>query len=122
MNWNDVVDFEQTRKKDPTIRGKVVGMSFLPQYPDNLYDLFDYGMGQRTATIKRNPQNQYDENACEVWIDHFFVGHLPRDLAAEVAPKLDAGENYTMEVSLLVTPGKESNPGLAFQLLFDEAE
>lgn len=124
MNWDEVIDFHEIQKNDSIIREKVVGMSFLPGYPSNLYLLFDGSpLGRsKTATLKRNPENKYDENACEVFIGAFMVGHLPRNLAAEVAPKLDAGENYTMTVSLLVTPGKEGNPGLAFQLLFEEGD
>lgn len=119
MNWNDVQDFQEVRKNDLTIRGKIVGLSFIPGYPNNLYTLFNGG-GSRPTTLKRNPENQYDSNATEIHVDSTMVGHLPRDLAAEIAPKLDAGGIYTMTTSLLVTPGKEGNPGLAFQLLFKE--
>lgn len=40
----------------------------------------------------RNPGNRYDPNACEVWWRNaYLLGHLPRSLARDVAPLMDAG-------------------------------
>lgn len=42
--------------------------------------------------LTRRPDNRADRNAVEVWLrNEHMLGHLPRDLAAQVAPHLDRG-------------------------------
>lgn len=46
------------------------------------------------VTIMRRPDNPADGNACEVWWRNAcHLGHLPRSVAAAVAPRLDARES-----------------------------
>ena len=64
----------------------------------------------------RNPSNEHDTNAVEVHQPSVggMLGHLPRDMAARVAPWLDAGNDLRVGVaSVLVMPGQEDNPGVA---------
>lgn len=43
--------------------------------------------------IVREPENPHDCHACRVeWRNRFMLGHLPREVASVVAPRLDAGE------------------------------
>ena len=43
-----------------------------------------------TAVLVREPGNRYDPNAVAVHIDGQCIGHLAREDAAELAPRLDA--------------------------------
>ncbi len=64
----------------------------------------------------RNPDNPHDTNAVEVHQPSIggMLGHLPRDIAARVAPWLDAGHKLRVGVaSVLVMPGSEDNPGVS---------
>lgn len=102
----------------------VVGVTFCPAYPENLYALNDVMSeeGQRderpTVVLRRNPDNPYDANAVEVHVpalggDNSMVGHLPRDLAARLAPELDAGAIWQGWVTfVLISPENEERPGL----------
>lgn len=117
MNWSDLLTLMDLKEKDPTVRGKVVGVSFVQGYPSNLYDLFSE-KSSIPATLFHDSANEYDENACKVFVEDEFVGHLSRELAAEIAPKLDAEEPYSMVVSLLVNPDNPQYPGLTFMLVF----
>lgn len=42
----------------------------------------------------RNPGNEYDTNAIEIWFKNgqHMLGHVPARLAAELAPQMDAGK------------------------------
>lgn len=117
MDWNEAALI----KNDPgTYRGTVVGVSFVPGYPQNLQALkktVDVN-GPLGAVIKRAPENQYDSNACEVWVDgQIFIGHLSRDLAAEIAPKLDSGSVAAMWItSIGYANNDQSKPGAGFYL------
>ena len=52
-----------------------------------------------TVTLRRDPYNEHDPNAIAVVAgDGGQLGWVPRDLAAELAPKLDAGEAWTAVV------------------------
>lgn len=123
----------------------VVGMSFVPSYPDNLLRLReicekesiaslggggdfgdDYEPEKLPAVIIRNPENEYDANACEVHVPALgrkgMVGHVPRDLAARLAPLMDAGAQVRAWVDFVrIMPGKESNPGLTIGVEVDRS-
>lgn len=51
----------------------------------------DYGVEiNAVAAVVREPNNKFDPNAVAVWINaKHLVGHLPREVAAIYAPKLD---------------------------------
>jgi hypothetical protein len=58
----------------------------------------DYGLElpDACAAIVPDPENPYDSNAVAVWIDgRHLVGHLPRDVAAQYAPRLEGLERGT---------------------------
>ena len=113
---------------------KVVGVTFVDGYPENLHRLAHQfnqlvkrgdgpqfaGWGEHdaepiTALLIRNPANAYDPNAIEVHIPATgeMIGHVPREIAARLAPELDNGARFRVGVgSVLVVRGKESNPGI----------
>ena len=48
--------------------------------------------------LRRDPGNEHDPNAIAVYAGGAQAGWVPRELAAELAPKLDAGEMWTAMV------------------------
>jgi hypothetical protein len=48
--------------------------------------------------LRRDPGNEHDPNAIAVYAAGAQAGWVPRELAAELAPKLDAGETWTAMV------------------------
>lgn len=105
---------------------KVVGVTFIPTYPYNLQALQDeWGEGHHeeplTAILVRDPSNTHDPNAVQVHVpalgDYAMIGHLPRAIAARLAPELDAGGIWDAGVTeVLITPGHEDRPGIAIRL------
>jgi hypothetical protein len=106
-----------------TWTAKVVGISFVPHYPSNIYAL---DAAQRdthreeplAVVLIRNPLNEHDENAIEVHVpalgDLAMVGHLPRALAAKLTPELDAGTPWSAHVDeVLVHFDHPENPGIS---------
>lgn len=51
--------------------------------------------------LQRDPNNKYDANAISVHIFQQCLGHVPRSLAAELAPKMDAGLQIAAEKGAL---------------------
>jgi hypothetical protein len=41
--------------------------------------------------LRRQPENKYDKNAIAINWGNRIIGHVPRGLAAELAPLMDAG-------------------------------
>lgn len=115
---------------------KLVGMTFRPEYPSNLYKLQavmeqakvrDLGWvvdesataipeGPLPLALYRDVENKYDANALEVHAPLLgkgsFIGFVPKELAAEISPLIDAGEEWfaTLE-TVLADPEHEENPG-----------
>lgn len=65
----------------------IMGSSFYPGASNWLPQLKP---GQ-VLRVVREPTNAYDTNAIAVWVFQQQLGHLPRGLAAELAPFMDAG-------------------------------
>lgn len=51
-------------------------------------------------TLERDPDNAYDENAVRVMWQDVWVGFLERGVAAEVGPRMDAGESFACTVHM----------------------
>jgi hypothetical protein len=112
---------------DAEFHVKVVGVSFVPAYPGNLWMVHDMMSqeGSHAEPIKvvliRNPQNKFDANAIEVHVPSLgedgMVGHLMAPLAARIAPEMDSGVEWAGSVqAILVTPGQEHQPGMLVRL------
>ncbi len=102
---------------------KVVGVTFTRGYPTNILLLRDIAeaaemAGERLAVVLiRNPANPHDSNAVEVHIpalgDMAMIGHIPRDDAARLATRLDAGDRFVSEVAWCrIDPAHTDRPGL----------
>ncbi len=56
----------------------------------------DGGQPGAGLTLRRDPGNEHDANAIAVHtVDGGQLGWVPRELAADLAPRLDAGEEWT---------------------------
>jgi len=70
----------------------------------------------------RNPENEYDENAIEVHVPVLgrygtMIGHVPRELAARLAPRMDGGMEFTTVIkAVYVDPEHTDRPGIELRL------
>jgi hypothetical protein len=74
-----------------TRKSTIVGSSFYAGAGNIIMRL----RGGEKFRLKREPTNKYDANAIQVGMFKQTLGYVPRGLAAELAPKLDAGVKIT---------------------------
>lgn len=115
-DWKNVRDLMNSRIPEGMEVVPVVGVSFIEDYPTNLHRLA-IAHTHRKEDIKigltRNPDNPFDGNAVEVRYMGHMVGHLSREVAARIAPRMDKGEEIKAYVFLVrISPENPSNPGL----------
>lgn len=67
----------------------IMGQSFIPG-AGGLVDKLTNKPGTMVE-LKREPNNPKDKNAVGVWLQMYKLGWVPRGLAAELAPFMDAG-------------------------------
>jgi len=64
------------------------------------------------AVLVANPENPYDANAVEVRIGGLLVGHLARDVAANISPILQSkAHRQSREVPARITGGWDRGVG-----------
>jgi len=100
----------QPKTPPPKFSTKVVGVSYLEGYPDNLSRL----NGARLV-LQREPDNPYDPGAVAVMALHEDgrserVGYIGRGLAERLAPSLDQGHQWEIP-SWQVIPAPSGQPG-----------
>jgi hypothetical protein len=106
---------------------KVVGVSFIPAYPDNLWAL-DRAQAEAErkgeplrAVLVRNPDNEHDPNAIQVHVPALghewgFVGHLTAPIAMRMAPEIDDGGEWEAAiVSVLIDERFLDRPGISIE-------
>lgn len=80
----------------PFFTTEVAGLQFYEYYllDDLTNEPIRPKFGERIELV-RQPDNRHDSNAVEVWYKNgqHQLGHLPRDIAALVAPAMDAGRH-----------------------------
>lgn len=94
---------------------KAVGVSFHPDYPENLHrlrDEFGFAGGDGEVSLIREPDNEYDPNAIAVFANGEVVGHVPKTVAQFVGPMIDDGARFRAGASVLIDPDHEDRPGL----------
>lgn len=113
---------------------RVVGLTFVPNYPANVEQVATMVNAAQvdalgwsgtadadaavTVALVRNPENEYDENAIEVHVPTLgrkasMIGHVPRDLAARLAPSIDRGDVWAARIAaVLVDPEHPDRPGV----------
>lgn len=67
---------------------------------DNRQELISHMAIDENLEIRRDPQNDYDPNAIAVYVPRFDkdIGFLNKDLAAVLAPLMDAGRAYSVRL------------------------
>ena len=120
-NWRDVRTYMETGEGIKSIPEgmevyPVVGVSFVPGYPNNIHNI-RIAMAtleeEIPVNLVRNPDNKYDSNAIEVRSLGGMLGHLPREVAAQLAPLIDAGKKYKATIyQVRVSPENSANPGM----------
>lgn len=81
---------------------RLVGVTFAEHYPESLYQLMEQIKEDRLPvplTLVREPENEFDPNAVAVVAPNeefgpHIIGHIPRHLAARLAPEMDAGVKW----------------------------
>ncbi len=58
--------------------------------------------------VVRDLENRYDPNAIGVWFGRLQLGYIRREIAARIAPNIDAGERYRAEVRHVTGGGTRS--------------
>jgi hypothetical protein len=93
---------------------RVAGVTFAPDYPGNLLRLaIQSPRVPREASLIREPDNEHDSNAVVVFMGGRPIGHLPRTVAASLAPRLDAGERFrATDVAILIDDDHPNRPGV----------
>lgn len=120
-SWKDVRN--HIKNNDPFSRVpdgmeviRVVGLTFIPGYPANilqLQSLVGSSSSDTFVNLVRNPGNKYDKNAIEVHHQGAMLGHLPKEVAARVAPLIDQGYRYVSTIwQVRVSMDNPNNPGL----------
>jgi HIRAN domain len=67
--------------------------------------------------LRRDPGNEHDPNAVKVCLGGEQLGWVPRDLAAELAPRLDAGEEWSAVILREQRPSpRDSRTGVTMLL------
>lgn len=125
---------------------KVVGVTFLHEnhlgckYPDDFRRLRDMHEERQREGLKgggddfdhyevvlvRNPDNEHDSNAVEAHVPALgrksFIGHVPANIAAKLAPLMDGGDEWTAVVdSVLILPEKPDQPGIQITVVVEDA-
>ena len=90
---------------------KVVGVTFenRQQYVKKCQ------VGDKLELI-RDRYNIYDKNAIAVYLGNNQLGHISRELAEKLAPRMDRGENFICHVSN-VTGGGDKNYGVNIEVI-----
>jgi hypothetical protein len=76
----------------------------------------------RPLELRRDPENEHDPNAIAVLAGGDQVGWVPRELAAEIAPSLDAGEPWSAVVLREHRPSPRDPRSGLMMLLAPDAE
>jgi hypothetical protein len=109
---------------------RAAGVTFADGYPGNLLQVRDLveqadASGEALPVIlRRNPDNPYDANAVEIHVPALgaMVGHLPKNVAAKLAPALDSGLRFHTSVfAVAVDPAHLDRPGLEIRIAAEEA-
>ncbi len=76
-----------------TVSASVVGMKYYGFTPGEAREIL-----RARPSLTREPQNSHDTNAIAVTIDGRTIGHIDRKSASILAPLLDSGATYEIEI------------------------
>ena len=97
---------------------KVVGVSFNPDYPSNIWSLSTDPLLMNTpCSLVREPQNEHDTNSIRVDIGQKSIGHIPRLIALVIAPRIDEGETWLAQIDGIIVSMENTNqPGVKLKI------
>lgn len=103
---------------------KVVGVTFNPSYPKNIYAVAkQFALGNESINLVREKDNVVDSNAIAVYHGDEPIGHVPTKLAEFISPQIDAGINWHAVIeSIVVSQNNLNNPGLKITVWSEDAE
>lgn len=81
-----------------TLHTKVVGVTKQNEDRKNIQDILKDLYDGCDLTLKRDPQNPYDANAIKVYAAGDHIGYISKDLAKDLAPKMDKGVVVTASI------------------------
>lgn len=87
----------------PAFYTKIVGVSF-----EGRQDVVAGLRPGASLELQRRPDNAFDSNAIEVRYGALQIGFLRREIAAHVAPAMDAGATYRARIASLTGGGERS--------------
>lgn len=90
---------------------KVVGVTF-----DNRQNYVKQCYEGQTLKLVRDKLNPHDKNAIAVYAGNNQVGFISKEIAAQLAPKIDRGEQYQCYVAN-VTGGLDKTYGLNIKVV-----
>ena len=60
----------------------------------------DYSLRGKKITLKRNPNNEYDKNAIEIWVGFKMIGYVQKHIAESLA-----GTTFNLAAKLITFNG-----------------
>lgn len=82
---------------------KIAGVTYKNKFGISIQSILPQLEPKDSLLFIRNPDNEYDSNAIEIyWNGNNHIGHINRDFAADLAPKMDNGAvlgGFVMEVT-----------------------
>ena len=100
---------------------RLAGVSFRPDYPDNLIELdtIDKNSEEPVALdLVREPDNAYDSNAIMVLYEGHHLGYIPKALNEGMAALMDRGEVLLAHVDeVRISPKDPYKPGLVIHVI-----
>lgn len=96
---------------------RLVGVTFAPTYPLFVHAIADLAAAGRLpvkVSLERDRDNPHDRNAIAVTSKTYGrIGHVPRHVAARLAPAIDSGMSYSARITeAVVHPDHPDNPGI----------
>lgn len=89
---------QRTQAGAKTLHTKVVGVTKQNENRKNIQSILKDLYDGCDLTLKRDPKNQYDSNAIKVYAEGEHIGYISKDLAKDLAPKMDKGVVVTASI------------------------
>lgn len=100
---------------------RLAGVSFRPDYPDNLIELDTINKNSEEPValdLVREPDNAYDSNAIMVLYEGQHLGYIPKALNEGMAALMDRGEVLLAHVDeVRIHPKDPNKPGLIIHVI-----
>lgn len=103
---------------DYSFHSRVAGTSFKTKDGHSRQAVLKHLKPMDILLLSREPNNKYDDNAVLVLTaEAKDIGHLPREIAAEIAPELDSGKLWIAAISGVGRPSGVSRTGASLLLM-----